>query len=105
MSLTEREIWTLIHGMILSATFLLAFAGGLVGLNSLRPAWLTGTGLRERIVRLNLGTAVMAGAAWLTVLSGTWIVYPWYRAKPPAGTTGDALQVFPRYFLLDNPHL
>jgi hypothetical protein len=26
----------------------------------------------------------MAAAAWVTVVTGTWIVYPWYRAKPPA---------------------
>jgi hypothetical protein len=23
----------------------------------------------------------MAGVAWLTVITGTWIVYPWYRVK------------------------
>jgi hypothetical protein len=28
MSLTEREAWTVIHGMVLGAIFLLAFAGG-----------------------------------------------------------------------------
>jgi hypothetical protein len=30
--------------------------------------------------RLYWGTWVMAGAAWATVITGTWIVYPWYRA-------------------------
>ena len=38
MTLTEREFWTVIHGMVLGATFLLAFSGGLAGLWSLRPA-------------------------------------------------------------------
>lgn len=28
MSLTDREFWTAVHGMILGAAFLLAFAGG-----------------------------------------------------------------------------
>jgi len=41
MALTEREAWTVIHGMVLGAIFLLAFAGGLAGLWSLRPAFLT----------------------------------------------------------------
>ena len=29
MSLTAREFWTVVHGMILGSFFLLAFAGGL----------------------------------------------------------------------------
>ena len=87
MQLTDRELWTLIHGMGLGALFLLAFAGGLAGFYSLRPEWLTTAGIRERITRLDFGTAVMAIVAWLTVITGTWIVYPWYRARPPEGTT------------------
>lgn len=44
----------------------------------------------------------MAIASWGTVISGTWVVYPWYRATPPEGAD---LSQFPRYFLLDNPNL
>ena len=105
MSLTDRETWGLIHGVGLGALFLLAFAGGLAGIYSLRPSWLTHTGLSERIARLNIGTTAMAVIAWLTVITGTWIVYPWYRAAPPQGTSGDALAAFPRSFLLANPNL
>lgn len=103
MNLTDRELWTAIHGMIFGALFLLTFAGGLAGLYSLRPAWLTVGGIQERVVRLSVGTAVMAFAAWGTVITGTWIVYPWYRAVPPKGTTGAALAVFPKSQLLSNP--
>ncbi len=103
MELTNRELWTAIHGMIFGALFLLAFAGGLAGLYSLRPAWLTVGGIRERMMRLNIGTGIMALAAWGTVITGTWIVYPWYRAVPPKGTTGAALEVFPKADLLANP--
>jgi len=28
----------------------------------------------------------MSVLAWLTVLTGTYIIYPWYRATPPKGT-------------------
>ncbi len=80
MSLTQREFWTVIHGMVLGAIFLLAFAGGLAGLWSLRPEFLTTGGLRERLPRLEIGTWVMAIIVWLTVITGTYIVYPWYRA-------------------------
>src|ERR687898_1200280 len=101
MQLTNRELWTLIHGMGLGALFLLAFAGGLAGFYSLRPEWLTTAGLRERIIRLDIGTVVMAIVAWLTVITGTWIVYPWYRARPPEGATD--LTAFPRSLLLSDP--
>jgi predicted membrane protein len=42
----------------------------------------------------------MAIVAWLTVITGTWIVYPWYRAAPPEGTTD--LSTFPRSLLLSS---
>ena len=81
MELTTRETWTIIHGMALGAVYMLAFAGGLAGLWSLRPGLLTSAGITERMRRLYVGAVVMAGVAWLTVISGTWIVYPWYRVK------------------------
>jgi hypothetical protein len=83
MSFTDREWWTLIHGMGFGIVFLLAFAGGLAGLYSLRPALITPTGVAERMRRLKIGTVVMAAAAWGTVITGTWIVYPWYREDEP----------------------
>ncbi len=82
MHLTYREWWGTIHGMVLGALFLLAFAGGLAGLYGLRPGLLTAQGIVERTRRLKVGTWAMAILAWLTVFTGTWIVYPWYRAEP-----------------------
>jgi len=98
MSLTARELWGVIHGLGLGSLFLLAFGGGLAGLYSLRRDLLTEAGLRERMRRLNWGAWGMAAVAWATVISGTWKVYPWYRATPPEGTTD--LMDFPRYRLL-----
>ena len=97
MSLTNREFWTLVHGMILGSAFLLSFAGGLAGLYSLRPEWATAAGVRERLTRLKWGTNIMAIVAWLTVITGTYIVYPWYRAPAPEGAD---LSQYPRNFLL-----
>ncbi len=48
MSLTF-DLWTVVHGMGLRAIFLLAFAGGPAGLNSMQPEWVTVAGLRERV--------------------------------------------------------
>jgi len=39
--------------------------------------------------------------AWLAVLTGAYIIYPWYRAVPPAGTAN--LAAFPQRLLLSNP--
>ncbi len=83
MHFTDREWWTLIHGMGFGAVFLLGFAGGLAGLYSLRYAWVTPAGLAERMHRLKIGVVAMAIAAWGTVITGTWIVYPWYRDPAP----------------------
>ena len=81
LELTSRETWTVIHGLVLGTLFLLAFAGGLAGLWSLRPGLVTTAGIKERMTRLYYGTGLMAVVAWATVVSGTWIVYPWYRVS------------------------
>ena len=51
MSLSAREFWGVVHGMVLGALFLLADGGGLAGLYSLRPDWVTPAGVRERLMR------------------------------------------------------
>src|SRR3990172_9410180 len=110
LELSYREAWALIHGVVLGAAFLLAFAGGLAGLYSLRPRLVTEEGIRERMGRLYAGTTVMAGLVWATVITGTYVVYPWYREKLAgsdyAGCEGLALPngttCSPRDFLLSN---
>jgi hypothetical protein len=94
MDLTDREWWGLIHGMGFGALFLLAFAGALAGLYSLRAGLVTSAGVVERVRRLKVGVVAMAVAAWGTVLTGTFVVYPWYREKAPSS---------PRSILLANP--
>jgi hypothetical protein len=109
MEFTNRETWTLIHGLILGTFFLLAFAGGLAELWSLRTESVTAAGISERVRRLKIGTAAMAIAAWATVITGTWIVYPWYRealaGEDGAGCEGAQVpgdECSPRDFLLSN---
>lgn len=102
MSLTVREFWTAAHGMIFGALFLLSFAGGMAELVAMRPEWATASGLKARLARLKWGTVLMAIASWLTVFTGTYIVYPWYRAAPPEGAD---LTLYPRSFLKADPNL
>src|SRR6266545_7229089 len=94
MELGTREFWALIHGIVLGGAFLLAFSGGLAGLYSLRSELVTPEGIRERVRRLTIGTTAMAGLLWLTVIVGTWVVYPWYREDIPSS---------PKSKLLANP--
>ena len=109
MELSTREAWTVIHGMVLGAVFLLAFSGGLAGLWSLRPHFLTAPAIEERMRRLYVGSVVMAVTAWLTVVTGTWIVYPWYRVNLAgeefsecAGLAKPGENCSPRDFLLSD---
>jgi len=101
MELTSRETWTVLHGLLLGSVFLLAFAGGLAGLWSLRAELVTVAGVEERLRRLWIGVWAMAIMAWVTVVSGTYVVYPWYRAAPPEAT--EDLTNYPRSLLLSDP--
>lgn len=94
--LTFREFWTVVHGMLFGAIYLLAFAGGLADLWSLKPKLITQVGYLERLKRLRIGMWIMTFAAWGTVLTGTYVVYPWYREKTPTS---------PRNILLANSKL
>ena len=40
--------------------------------------------------------------AWLAVLSGAYVIYPWYRATPPPATA--SLAMFPQRLLTSSPH-
>ena len=101
MELTARSLWTIIHGMGFGALYLMACSGALVELHrryssSVRPA----IEIEDQRF-LSRYLIAMAVVAWLTVLSGTYIVYPWYRAAPPPGATD--LAAFPQRFLMSSP--
>ncbi len=98
MEISTRDLITVIHGMGFGALFMLAFSGAMAELY--RVSAPGGAGLasaRERDL-LKFYLVTMAALAWLTVLSGAYIVYPWYRAVPPAGVTD--LSEYPRRLLL-----
>ncbi len=101
MEFTTRSLWTMIHGMGLGALYLMACSGALVELHRryvspLKPAIEFED---ERFLRIYL--IAMAMLAWLTVLTGAYIIYPWYRAVPPAGTVD--LAGFPQRLLMSSP--
>jgi hypothetical protein len=100
MDLTTRGLWTLAHGMGFGGLYLLACSGALVELYRLsvsEPA--TSDHDTQTFVRIYLVAMVIL--AWAAVLSGAYVIYPWYRAAAPAGAVD--LSGFPQRLLLSKP--
>lgn len=105
------SIWTMLHGIALGGGTLLAMAAALFaltcmdGVGAAAPAHggtVGGFVLSEADARragyvalLLVGIAIMA---WLTVIGGTYIVFPAYRVPPPEGAVD--LSEYPRALLL-----
>lgn len=101
MEITARGFWTMIHGMGFGALYLLACSGAIVELwHRYRPSGPAPPAAGdERFLQSYL--VAMAVLAWLAVLTGAYVIYPWYRAMPPSG--GAALDEFPQRFLMSSP--
>jgi uncharacterized membrane protein len=101
MEITVRSLWTLIHGMGFGALYLLASSGALVELyfftTSSKPS--EPTLGQERFLKIYL--IAMVVLAWAAVLTGAYVIYPWYRAVPPAGMAD--LSMFPQHLLMSSP--
>jgi hypothetical protein len=101
MQTSFRELMTALHGMGWGGLLLLAFSGAFVELYRVcAPDRASPPGAGERKF-LRCYLIIMAVVAWGAVLSGAYIVYPWYRARPPAGVTDYA--PYPRQSLLASP--
>jgi hypothetical protein len=100
MEITLRALVTMIHGMLCGAFFLMATFGLVVDLSrsafAEQPLRLTPRGYF--LERLYFFAIVALG--WAAVFTGAYIVYPWYRAVPPAGATD--LSFFPKYLLMSS---
>jgi hypothetical protein len=100
MEITARSLWTMIHGMGFGALYLLACSGGLIELYRLTASSPSpSTPGQQRFLKVYLLT--MAILAWAAVLTGAYIIYPWYRATPPPGTVD--LSLFSQRLLMSNP--
>ena len=93
---TDRSIWTMVHGMAFGGAGLMGLAAALFYLYAAHGS------ASPRASRALAGLTVsMAGALWLAILTGTYIVFPAYRATPPAGVTD--LSAYPRALVLASP--
>jgi hypothetical protein len=104
MEITSRALWTMIHGMLFGALYLLACSGAIVEIRRyFRPAAATPTmtAIPGSANFLRVYLVVMSVLAWLAVFTGAYVVYPWYRATPPPGTTD--LAAYPQHLLIASP--
>jgi hypothetical protein len=100
MQMNSRELWTVIHGMVFGFIFLLGSSGAIVGLYGLKSEWQTAEGTNKNVRILKIYMWALAVLVWAAVFTGTYIIYPWYRAAPPVGAYD--FSTFPRYLLLSS---
>jgi hypothetical protein len=100
MHLTERELWTAVHGMVFGAGFLLLFSAMFMAIWSLGSANPSDPSTDRYLRRLVVGSWLMTLFLWAAVILGTYWIYPWYRAKPPANATSIALAGYPKFLLI-----
>ena len=100
MEFTTHGFWTMVHGMGFGALYLLACSFAIVELyRRYKPR--SHEPISEADERfLGAWLVAMAVVAWITVLTGAYVIYPWYRAVAPAGA---ALAAFPQALLKSNP--
>lgn len=98
---TERSLWTMLHGIVLSGTVLMALAAALFTIRTLYAGKASDSVLKiqaKYVVWLLVSLAIFL---WLTVLAGTYISFPPYRMSAPEGLTD--LRMFPKELLLSIP--
>jgi uncharacterized membrane protein len=100
VEISTRDLVTVLHGMGFGALFMLAFSGAIAELYRMSAVAVPVQPTDREQTLLAVYLIGMAVLAWLAVFSGAYIVYPWYRAVPPAGLTD--LAEYPRRLLLSS---
>ena len=101
MEISLRDLLTVLHGMGFGAILLLGFPVVIVELTRMSaPSGPAMPSRREHNLLL-LCLAAMAIVGWITVFMGAYVIYPWYRAVPPAGIAD--LAGYPQRLLMSSP--
>lgn len=85
----------------MGALYLLAFSGALVEFCRCYGRTPRGGADTNDDKFLRAYLVLLALLAWVTVLTGAYVIYPWYRAAAPAGTVN--LAGYPQRLLLSRP--
>ena len=100
MEISLRDLLSVLHGMGFGALFMLAFSGAIAELYRMSALGPSAPSSARGQLLLRVYLITMVALAWATVLSGTYLIYPWYRAVPPAGA--DLLE-YPKALLISSP--
>ena len=100
MLFSDRRLWTMLHGLVLSGGALVLLLMALFSLRVLaaQEGGITPVRHSNAVVWLTVAAAVLL---WMSVLGGTYIVFPLYRATPPEGIA--SLAEYPRALLMSRP--
>lgn len=102
MEISLRDLLTVLHGMGFGALFMLAFSGAIAELYRISaPGANNNPATPQGQTLLRAYLYVMVVLAWATVLSGAYLIYPWYRAVPPLGAVD--LSLYPKALLMASP--
>jgi hypothetical protein len=101
MLFTERGIWTMIHGVVLGGGVLMGLCAALFAMGTVRAPGAAHDTMHDSSRALVRLLVSVAAVLWLTVLVGTYVNFPPYRATPPEGTLD--LSQYPRFLIDSNP--
>jgi len=104
MGVTSREFVTLLHGMLFGGFFLMALFGAFVLLldwSNARQCELRASAPPPIPAWQKVYFAALVVCGWAAVLTGAYIIYPWYRAAVPAGAD---MVLYPKALLTANPN-
>jgi hypothetical protein len=102
MLFSDRSVITMVHGIVVSGGALAGLTAALFGLMLLRARHDEVAPPTRQSRALALVLAGSAALLWLAILSGTYVVFPLYRATPPEGVMD--LAMYPRSQLLADPN-
>lgn len=100
MLFSDRSVWTMLHGIVAGGGALLAYSAALYHLCVVQAS-ADGRSEARQSRALSLLLLAVAALVWMTVIGGTYVVFPLYRATPPEGLLD--LANYPRALLMKDP--
>jgi len=101
MLFTARSLWTMTHGMALGGGAMIGLAVALFSLRAMRVAGGADATADRQARHVAWLIVFTASLLWSSVLLGTYVTFPAYRATPPPGITD--LSQYPKALIQSNP--
>ena len=75
------------HGVLFGGGYIVLLVLALMAVTWLRPAELRPAGRESTRRQVGMTLTAAAAVAWITVVTGTWGIYPWFRADTAGSAT------------------